>query len=396
MRITPKTELDRRVSTFQSLLAREGLDGALLLQRADLFYFSGTIQQAHLFVPAAGAPLLMVRKSSSRAQRESVLEAIVPLGSLRGLPGLLADHGHGQPARLGMELDVLPANLYLRYQKLFPETELVDASPLVKRARMIKSPYEIEIQRQAARLLDRVMQQVRDFLHEGMTELELAGELEVAARREGHQGEIWMRSWNQALFYGQVLAGVSGAVVSYFDGPLSGTGLSPAMPRGPSRRPIQRGEPILVDYVSAYDGYLVDQTRLFALGSLSDRWVAAYEAMLAVQEAIREAARPGALCADLYDLAVAKAGELGYAEGFMGHGEGQVSFVGHGVGLEIDELPVLARGVEMPLEAGMVFALEPKVAFPGEGAVGIENTWLVTEEGLEVLTISDEGITILE
>jgi Xaa-Pro dipeptidase len=395
MRITPKTELDQRLARFQALLAREGFDGALLLQRADLFYFSGTTQQAHLFVPAAGAPLLMVRKSLSRAQRESVLETIVPLGSLRDLPGLLADHGHGQPARQGMELDVLPANLTFRYQDLFPGTGLVDVSPLVRRVRMIKSPYEIEIQRQAACLLDRVVRQVGDLLHEGMTELELAAELEAAARREGHQGEVWMRNWNQALFYGHVLAGESGAVVSSLDGPLTGAGLSPAMPHGPSRRPIQQGEPIIVDYVAAYDGYLVDQTRVFALGSLPDRWVAAYEAMLAVQEAIRETARPGALCADLYDLAVARAGELGYAEGFMGCGEGRVSFVGHGVGLEIDELPVLARGVEMPLEAGMVFALEPKVAFPGEGAVGVENTWLVTEEGLERVTVSDERITIL-
>jgi Xaa-Pro dipeptidase len=295
-----------------------------------------------------------------------------------------------------MELDILPANLYVRYQTLFSGTELLDVSPLVRRVRMIKSPYEVEIQRQAARLLNRVMRQVKDLLHEGMTELELAADLEAAARRGGHQGEVWMRSWNQSLFYGQVLAGESGAVVSYFDGPLAGTGLSPAMPRGPSRRSIRRGEPILVDYVAAYDGYLVDQTRVFALGSLSDRWVAAYEAMRTVQAAVREAARPGALCADLYDLAVAKAGELGYAEGFMGHGEGRVSFVGHGVGIEIDEWPVLARGVEMPLEAGMVFALEPKVAFPGKGAVGIENTWLVTEDGLESLTFSDERITVLE
>ncbi|HID87980.1 MAG TPA: aminopeptidase P family protein [Anaerolineae bacterium] len=395
MRITPRAELDRRLARFQALLSREGLDGALLLQRADLFYFSGTTQQAHLFVPAAGAPLLMVRKSFRRAQRESALESIVPLRSLRDLPGLLADHGHGQPERLGMELDVLPANLYFRYQKLLSKTELVDVSPLVRRVRMTKSPYEVEIQRQAARLLDRVMRQVGNLVHEGMTELELAGELEAVARREGHQGEIWMRNWNQTLFYGHILAGESGAVVSYLDGPLAGAGLGPAMPHGPSLRPIRRGEPIIVDYVAAYDGYLVDQTRVFALGHLSDRWMAAYEAMLAIQATVREAARPGALCADLYDLAVAKAGELGYAEHFMGHGEGRVSFVGHGVGIELDELPVLARGVEMPLEAGMVFALEPKVAFPGEGAIGIENTWLVTEEGLEPLTVSDERIIIL-
>jgi len=396
VRITPKLELDRRIVRLQALLGQHGLDGALILQRADLFYFAGTIQQSHLFVPTAGAPLLMTRKSFSRARRESTLETIIPLNSLREVPGLLADHGYGKLARLGMELDVLPANAYFRYQQLFPGTELVDASSLIRQVRMIKSPYEVEIQREAAQRLDRVVRQVGDLLQEGMPEVELASRLEALARREGHQGEIWMRNWNQALFYGHVLSGQSGSEPSYFDGPLAGEGLSPAVPHGPGFRPIRRGEPIIMDYVFAYDGYLVDQTRVFALGPLADRWMAAYEAMLAVQEAVEEAARPGVPCSQLYDLAVAKAAGLGYAEYFMGHGEGQVPFVGHGVGLELDELPVLGRGVDLPLEPGMVFALEPKVAIPGQGAIGIENTWVVTETGLEPLTISYEGITYVK
>lgn len=393
MRITPKLELDRRIGRLQALLDQHALDGALILQRADLFYFAGTIQQSHLFVPAAGAPLLMARKSFTRAQRESALEDVVPLNSLREVPGLLADHGYGKLARLGLELDVLPANLYFRYGQLFPGVELVDVSPLIRQVRVIKSAYELEIQREAARRLDRVIRQAADLIREGMPEVELAGRLEALARREGHQGEIWMRNWNQALFYGHVLSGESGGEPSYFDGPLAGEGLSPAVPHGPGFRLIRQGEPIIIDYVFAYDGYLVDQTRVFALGPLADRWKAAYEAMLAVQEAVEEAARPGVPCSQLYDLAVAKATELGYAEHFMGHDEGQVPFVGHGVGIELDELPVLGRGVDMPLEAGMVFALEPKVAFPGQGAIGIENTWVVTKNGLEALTVSDEEIT---
>ncbi len=393
MRITPKTELAQRISRLQALLARDGLDGALIIQRADLFYFAGTIQQSHLFVPTDGTPLLMVRKSFSRAQRESALDTVIPLDSLRELPGTLANHGHGKLGRLGLEMDVLPANLYLRYGELFPGVELADVSPLIRQVRMVKSAWELEIQREAARRLDRVLRQVPELVREGMTEVELAGRLEALARREGHQGEIWMRNWNQGLFYGHVLAGDGAAEPSYFDGPLAGEGLSPAVPHGPGFRSIRRGEPIIIDYVFAYDGYIVDQSRTFALGSLPDQWLAAHEAMLSVQEVIKEATRPGVSCDQLYDLAVSKAVELGYADYFMGHGEGRVPFVGHGVGIELDELPIIGRGGDLTLEPGMVFALEPKVAIPGQGAIGIENTWVVTEEGLEALTISEEGIT---
>ena len=392
MRLTPRNELDRRLARLQALLTQEGLDGALLVQKADLFYFSGTTQQAHLFVPAVGPPLLMARKSFERASQESALGTVVPLRSLRHLPGLLANHDHPPPRRLGMELDVLPANLYLRYRQLFPETDITDASPLVRRVRMVKSAYEVEAMRRAAAMLDTVIRSVPGILREGMTEVEFSGQLEAIARREGHQGEIWMRAWNQDLFYGHVLAGPSGGVPSSFDSPTGGSGLSPAVPHGPGRRRIQRGEPILVDYAAALDGYLVDQTRIFSIGPLSPEWVRRYEAMAAVQEAVREAARPGVICADLYDLALAEAGRQGYAEHFMGYGLNQVHFVGHGVGIELDELPFIARGFDMPVEVGMVFALEPKVIFPGQGAIGIENTWLVREDSLEPLTVSSEDL----
>lgn len=392
--LTPRDELDERIARLQALLAQEALDGALLVQKADLFYFSGTTQQAHLFVPAVGSPLLMARKSFERARQESALD-VVPLRSLRQLPGFLAEHGYPQPRRLGMELDVLPANAYFRYRQLFPAADITDVSPLVRRVRMIKSPYEVEALRRAAVLMDAMVRSVPEILREGMTEVEFAGRLEAVARREGHQGVIWVHAWNQDVFYGHLLAGPSGGIPSSFDSPTGGSGLSPAVPYGPGRRRIRRGEPIMMDYGAALDGYLVDQTRIFSIGPLSPEWVRRYQAMVAVQQAVREAARPGVICADLYDLAVAEAARQGYAEHFMGRGPDRVRFVGHGVGIEIDELPLIGRGFDMPLQAGMVFALEPKVILPGQGVVGIENTWLVTEEGLESLTISSETLVQL-
>jgi Xaa-Pro aminopeptidase len=244
-------------------------------------------------------------------------------------------------------------------------------------------------------LADVVTRSMTDFLREGISEVELAGHLEAVARRLGHQGIVRMRLWNNELFYGHLMAGAGAAVPSYLSSPTGGTGLSPAVAQGSSQRPIQRHEPVLMDYVFALDGYLVDQTRIFAIGGLPDELVAGHKAMLEVQQALRVAAKPSATGGELYDLAVGLATELGYGRHFMGQGDERIPFVGHGVGLELDEYPFLAKGQNMPLEKGMVIALEPKLIYPGLGVVGIENTHLVTDDGLEPLTVSEEDIVVV-
>jgi Xaa-Pro dipeptidase len=392
---TPKAELESRIRKLQAHLAANDLDGALILQNADLFYFSGTIQQSHLYIPIEGHPLLMTRKSLARARQESALDKVVPLPSPRQLPALWQEHGYASPRRLGMELDVLPTSLFFAYQDILGDAEIADISHQIRLVRSVKSPYEVDILRRAARLADVVTRSMTDFLREGISEVELAGQLEAVARRLGHQGIVRMRLWNNELFYGHLMAGANAAVPSYLSSPTGGTALSPAIGQGSSLRPIQRHEPVLMDYVFALDGYVVDQTRVFAIGGLPDELVAGHKAMLKVQEALRVAARPSATGGELYDLAVGLATELGYGEHFMGHGDERIRFVGHGVGLELDEYPFLARGQDMPLEKGMVIALEPKLIYPDLGVVGIENTHLVTNDGLETLTISEEDIVIV-
>ena len=392
---TPKAELESRIRKLQAHLAANDLDGALVLQNTDLFYFSGTIQQSHLYIPVEGQPLLMTRKSLARARQESALDKVVPLSSPRQLPALWQEHGYARLQRLGMELDVLPTNLFFTYQDILGDTEITDISHQIRLVRAVKSPYEVDILRRAARLADVVTRSMTDFLREGISEVELAGQLEAVARRLGHQGIVRMRLWNNELFYGHLMAGANAAVPSYLSSPTGGAALSPAVAQGSSLGTIQRHEPVLMDYVFALDGYLVDQTRIFALGGLPDELVAGHKAMLEVQQALRVAARPSATGGELYDLAVGLATELGYAEHFMGYGDERIPFVGHGVGLELDEYPFLARGQKMPLEKGMVIALEPKLIYPGLGVVGIENTHLVTEDGLESLTISEEDVIIV-
>ena len=391
----PAVELEGRINRLQQVLQENGIDAALIVQKTDLFYFSATSQQGYLYVPDVGEPLLMVFKDFDRARQESPLKLVVPIGSPRKLPEMFASHGLELPKILGLELDVLPVNLYFQYQKIFPAAELTDVSSEIRLIRAVKSNYEVDCIRQAARGSDLVCARVSEILEEGQTELALAGELESYARSLGHQGIVRMRLWGSELFYGHLLSGADAAVPSYLASPTGGKGPSRLTGQGAGFRKIQKNEPVLVDYVFALNGYLSDHARIFCLGELPDDLLAGHEAMLEIQERVKDQARPGVASGDIYELMVSGAEEKGYGEWFMGVGERRIRFTGHGVGLELDEFPFLAKGQKLKLEENMIIALEPKLIIPGKGVVGIENTHLVTESGLEPLTQSPDAITFI-
>ena len=389
--LVPEAEVAGRLAGLQAGLSARGLEAAVIVQNADLYYFSGTVQRSFLYVPAAGEATLFVRKLAQRARLETPLANIVELGHPRELPGLVTECYGALPSRVGLELDVLPVIEYRRLEKLFPEAAFKDIGRDIVRQRAVKSPWEVARIGAAADIALEVCKLIPGILREGLTEVEFAGLVEARARRLGHEGIIRMRAFNQEMFYGQLLTGVSGSAASYLDTPLAGTGLSPAVAQGVSFKPICRGEHVVFDFVPVREGYLADFTRIFALGELPRELRRAYDAALRIQAAVVAEARPGVTCRALYDIALLGAAEEGLAAFFMGHGAGQVRFIGHGVGLELDELPVLTTS-DLELEEGMVFALEPKFVLPGLGAIGIENTWLVTAAGLACLTDAPEHI----
>lgn len=392
---TPPSEIETRINHLKQRLVKAGIDAALILQNSDLFYFTGTIQQAHLFVPVDGEPMLMVRKDIERATAESPLRKIVPISRPQELPELLRRNGYTLPRRLGLELDVLPANLYLGYRDIFSGAEISDVSTVVRLIRAIKSDHEIGLITAAAGYSDQVADSVKEYLREGITEIELAGLIEARARRLGHQGIIRMRLWGSELFYGHLMAGPAAAVPSYLASPTGGAAVSPAVAQGPGFRPIQRREPILFDYVFAHQGYLSDHTRIFAIEGLPDELLQAHQAMLAVQSMVKKEAKPGVRTGDVYAMAVAMATELGYADNFMGVGDRRIRFIGHGIGIELDEYPFLAQGQRLEFQQNMIVALEPKLIFPGVGVVGIENTHVVTADGLRQLGKFNEEVNIV-
>jgi Xaa-Pro dipeptidase len=392
---TPKLEIHNRLAYFKNKMKEHGIEASLIVQNVDLFYFAGTVQQAHLFVPVEGEPILMATKDFQRAASESPLDRVVFLKSTREIPYLLKENGYDFPETMGMELDVLPVNLFWGYQKLFKTIRFLDISPLIRSIRAVKSSYEIDKIKKAAQLADEVFDSVHVYLKAGMTEVDFAGKIEAEARKRGHQGIIRMRLWGGELFYGHIMAGSSAAVPSFLASPTGGTGLSPAIAQSAGFKLIAPHEPVLVDYAFVHDGYISDQTRIFCIGSIAPQLHRAHYIMLELQEFIKSVAVPGATGAEIYDLAMDFVRKHEVEQYFMGSGSRRIRFIGHGVGLELDEYPFLAKGQQIVLEEGMILALEPKLVYPGIGVVGIENTHVVTKNGLEQLGKFNEDITFL-
>jgi Xaa-Pro aminopeptidase len=399
----PAGELQARARHLQELMREAELDGLMATQNADVYYLSGMLQQAQVYLPIEGPPVAMVRKHYERARADSLLPegSVVGVRSLRELPGIIKAAGK-LAETIGFELDTLPVATFQAYEKALQPlgARLVDGSAIFRRARAIKSDYEVGLIRKAAFVADAGLRAAAANLREGITEVELAAQVEAAMRTAGHSGMIRIRAYGQEMHIGQLLAGTSGGVASFMNSPTGGSGPGPWSPVGAGARPIRRGEPVFLDYTGEWAGYIADQTRMLSIGTLSGFWLDAYAAMVEIQERLVASVAVGMTSGQVFDMALQFATELGYAENFMGPPDevspGQrAPFVGHGVGLELDEWPPLQRGTGTPLEAGMALAVEPKLIYEDKGAIGIEDTYLLTPDGLKSLTVSVRNIVVV-
>ena len=377
MTILP-AEIERRLTAFQQALRAAAIDCALLIEASDLVYLTGVMADAHLLVPADGDPILLVRRSLERVQADSPLEDVRPFRSLKELPPLLTDLG---ARRIGLELDVLPAARYLRYRDLLPDAELVDVSDVLAGVRAVKSTWELTMIGKAAEQVAAAFAAAPALVAEQPTDRAIQIELEHLMRRAGHQGPLRFRGLNGQMFYGAVLAGPDGAIAPWADTPLGGPGPSAAVGKGPGGWEIRDGDAVTVDLVGGWEGYLADATRTFFRGTPNPQLAEALAVCEAILAALEELMVPGTPAEQLYLRGLELATEAGFGDHWMGHGPGRVRFVGHGVGLEINERPFLAQGFSDPLAFGNVIAVEPKLVFPGLGAVGVENTYAVDRDG---------------
>jgi len=386
----PRQEIAARMEKLRTRLAADGLDGALFTYAVDVYYFTGTRQNCVLWMPVAEAPVLLARKSFSRAQQESLIEDVRPFPASRELPEIIGE----KPGKIGLTFDVLPVQHFHFYRNLLPHRDFVDISSINRDLRSVKSAWELEQMRIGGRLLADAFSHIPGLLRPGMRELDLAAEFEHHLRKAGIGGYLRIRGFNQEIT-GIAVAGGNAALAGCFDGPVTGRGHWTAAPYGPSADVIRERQPVMVDYGGFYNGYIVDMTRIFCLGKLEPGLEPAFRSSLAIQDWVRENLVPGRICEDLYNGACRMAADVGLADNFMGHPGEPAKFVGHGVGLELDELPVLAPRFKALLQAGNVVAVEPKFLFPTRGAVGIENTFAVTEKGAERLTGLPDDIICL-
>ena len=366
-------------------------DALIVVQNVDLYYLTGTTQNGVLWFPREGEPLLAVRKSFERARTDSALQNIVSLKSYSELPELMPNPG----ATIGLELDVLPVSTYQQIARHFPNSKLVDGSMAIRLARAVKTQYEIECIHHAARQLDVMFADVATQLRDGMAEYELCARIEFALRMAGHQGLTRVRRFNMEMFYGAVSFGDTAAYPHGFDGPVGVRGRYTAVPAMGGLQRLRRGDPVVIDVVGGYAGYIADGTRIYSLGPVSSELRDAHQFVLELNEWIEGQLMPGKLPGEIYEEIIGRVSNSPYASRFMGIGDNQVRFVAHSVGLELDEVPVIAPKYNVPFEAGNVMAVEPKIFFEGIGGIGTENTYLITSHGPERLTRAPQEIYVV-
>jgi Xaa-Pro aminopeptidase len=351
------------------------------MQHVDLFYFTGSVQKATLVITPERDPLYFVQRSVERARMETPLPVIEvkndkQVASLLKEKGILKGKG-------GMELDVVPVAVFQRFASITGFDNFTDISGLIKALRIVKTPFEIEQVRKSGAICDAVFASAPTVIREGVREVDVEAALISVGRRSGHQGFLRMRGFNQEMMNLYVTSGYTGTIASAGDVPVSGIGMSAAIAQGSSTERVERGIPVLVDYGGGYNGYITDETRSYVVGRLDETFLKPYEVAREIIEDTEVFAKEGVNCTDIYARAYEKVRRAGLEAHFMGFGAGQVSFIGHGLGLEINELPVITARHSMILKEGVVFACEPKFVFPGKGVVGIEVDFITRKGRLE-------------
>jgi len=387
------SDLPLRHASLRSALARAQADALILALNNDLIYAAGTVFSGWFYLPASGEAVFFHRRPADLPARLPGFETV----AVRR-PDQIAEHlaasGRPSPTRLLLEGDELPATEWLQFARIFPGAELLNGTSHIRLARAVKTGYELGRMRESCRIHAGLVATFPALYRPGMTDLDFSIAMEHAARLRGSLGIFRVFGARMELFMGSVLAGENAGTPSAYDFALGGAGVHPTLPVGASGTPLKPGMTVLADIGGNFTGYISDCSRTYAIGAIPDRVRDAHQVSRDICAALAAAGRPGVRCDALYALALRQAEAAGLARHFMGFGQ-QARFVGHGVGIEINELPVLAPRCEVALEANMTLAIEPKFVFPGVGAVGVENTYAVTADGLENLTCCDESLVTL-
>lgn len=390
-----QTRWHRCRTLLKEYLPRAG--GILITSRTNIYYMSGTCSNGLMWLPLDGEPVLLCRKGIERAKIESPLERIYSYLKFDEICGILKNAGSPLTDSIAVGMDGLPWSLGANLANKLQGISMVAGDRILAMTRSVKSPWEIEKIRTAGKKHDHCMREILpDRISPGMSEAAIAHQLWQIFFQHGHNGLSRMNTFGEEVFLGHIAAGESANYPSVFNGPVGLRGLNPAVPcMGSADKLWQEGEPLTCDVGFVFDGYITDKTQVYWPGdmdALPDQALKAHNFCIAIQNWVAENLKTGAIPGNIWEYCSAWARDAGWSEGFMALGGNKVHFIGHGIGLAIDEYPALARGFDLPLEEGMVLAVEPKIGIKGFGMVGVENTFLVTADGGECLTGSRFGI----
>lgn len=392
MKKVPLYELNNRMKAFkdQMDLSNPEWDMAVIFSNINLYYFTGTMQDGMLLIPRDEDPTFWVRRSYQRSLDESLFSVIKPMGSFREARNDIGSI----PSTVYLETEVVPLALYQRFVKHFHFQKFRSLDLQVAAVRSVKSEYELSLMRQSGMIHQHVLEDMLpEMLKEGLSEAQLATELFKVLVDEGHHGLTRFGMFDTEIVVGHVGFGESSLYPTYFDGASGTLGLSPAAPvLGNRNRKLAKGDLVFVDVGCGVDGYNTDKTMTYMFGNpLPSHALEAHMNCVEIQNEIAGMLKPGAIPSRIYRQIMDNLDEE-FLENFMGFGTRKVKFLGHAIGLIIDELPVIAEKFDEPLKEGMVFAIEPKKGIKDVGMVGIENTFIVTPKGGECITGNNPGM----
>jgi len=388
----PIKELNSRIERFRKQMDRDHPTWQItaVFSKINLYYFTGTMQEGVLFIPRFEEAVFWVRRSYERAAEESLFPVIKPMESYRDAAVTMKN----LPDTVYLEKEIVPIAMLQRFQKYFPFSVIESADLQIGKVRSVKSGYELALMEESGKIHQRVTEElVPGLLTEGMSEMEFFTELYSLLIHQGHHGVARFGMFDTESILGQIAFGESSIYPTSFNGPGGNYGMSPAVPiHGSRNRKLRKGDLVFVDTGCGVEGYHTDKTMTYMFGkSLPDEAIQIHLQCVEIQNKIAAMLRPGAIPSVIYNEIL---NELtpAFLENFMGFGTRKVKFLGHGIGLTIDELPVIANGFDEPIREGMVFAVEPKKGIPHIGMVGIENTFVVTPQGGRNITGDHPGL----
>jgi len=391
------TAHQERLADLQRCIRERGLAGAMVNVARDVFYYTGTAQPGWLAVLPDDA-WLFVRSGLEFAQRQSGLPPtrIVRDASLGRIIARVFGVNPNDQA-IGAELDVMPVPQYQILQKATGALELVDISADILSQRMIKDTDEIAAIERATAALDAGHRAALENWRPGMSELEASAILEDGQRRAGHEGVYFIRQPDFTMGRGPLASGSNIERISGVIFTISGVGLSAAVPAGASRRIIEADDLVVADIPTCVDGYHGDQTRTYCLGQPSEKVRLVYDSLLRTADGLIDDIKPGMTSGEVFDAAISHARTQGIDETFLGfHDGGKAHFVGHGVGLELNEPPFLSREGGEEIKTGMVLAIELHVCDPEVGMVKLEDMVVVEESSCRLLTKSPRELAVID